>query len=107
VDMAVDAALGRVLWVTSMGNVVAAPIARNTAVVLGAVAGTPQRMARDARYVYVTTMEGSVYAVPASGGGAMVTLATNENGPFRGATDATNVYWTTADGSIRATGAPP
>jgi hypothetical protein len=119
VDMAIDVAAINVLWVTadspSGGTIYSQAIPPSgvagptMGAVVGTFAGTPQRMARDASYVYVTTLNGaeygSVLAVPL-GGGASRTLASMENGPFGVAVDKDNVFWTLSDGSVHAVGVP-
>jgi hypothetical protein len=120
VDMVIDATGENVLWVTSdppNGGTVYSQLIppqgmgppATTGTTVGTVTGTPQRMARDASYVYVTTMtgtvNGTVLAVPL-GGGATRTLAGMETGPFGVAVDEVNVYWTVADGSVHGVGVP-
>jgi hypothetical protein len=112
----IDAAGANVLWVTSGGTVYAQAIppqgmapSTTMAMTVGTVMGTPQRMARDLSYVYVTTLNGvtygTVWAVPLAGGAAR-TLAAMENGPFGVAVDRDNVFWTLSDGSVHAVGIP-
>jgi len=107
VDLVLDRALSRAYWVTTMGQVASAPLPPPTTdgTILATVAGTPQRIARDASYLYVAAQPGSIYAVPTAGG-APITLASGENHPFGIAVDANDVYWTCADGTIRAVGVP-
>jgi hypothetical protein len=108
-DLLVDGDLDMAWWATTTGAVVTAPIgsmATRTGNILDTVMPTPQRIARDTSYVYVTTTD-SVLAVPIAGGAAPpLVLAMNEASPFGIAVDENNVYWTTADGRVRAVGVP-
>ena len=111
VDMALDAAEQNILWVTQGGGVHTIPIHVNGAVGAQFVVlpATPQRMARDASYIYVTAGSSSVYAVPiaqAPDAGTFLTLANSETSPFGIAVDDTNLYWGNADGTIRRTSVP-
>jgi hypothetical protein len=110
VDIVVDETAGNVFWVTSKGELISESyVTSGMPVVLGTVPGTPQRLARDPSYLFVTTVtsagEGAVYAQPVAGG-APVVLSQGERSPFGVATDGINVYWTCGDGTIRATGVP-
>ncbi len=111
-DIVFDDDQGVALWVTLGGSVMSAPFTpslTSPAVLLATVDGTPQRIARDESYVYVTvdsTMTtGSVVAV-ARAGGAVTTLAAMQDAPFGIAVDTLNVYWTAADGTVKAVGRP-
>jgi hypothetical protein len=109
VDLALDTTLDHAFWATTKGEVVFAPFPPPTAngTLLGTVMGTPQRIARDASFVYVTTqMPGAVWAVPIAGG-MPIALARGENDPFGIAVDGSRVYWTCGDGTIRAVPLPP
>jgi hypothetical protein len=110
VDMVLDVGATNVLWATSGGNIYSAMIGQtqSSGTFLGTVPATPQRIARDAYYVYVTTAaaeSGAVLAIPFATGPTIV-LAQNEPAPFGVAVDDTNVYWTNAAGQVRAVGAP-
>jgi hypothetical protein len=108
VDMTPDVAGTNMLWATTDGQVFSAPIAppEMPGTLLGTVSGSPQRIARDAFYVYVTSDSGSVTAIPLAGGNA-VPLARGQPSPFGIAVDPVNVYWTNGDGSVRGVGVPP
>jgi hypothetical protein len=110
-DMATDVAVQNVLWVTQGGGVHTASIHVNGAVGTQFVVlpATPQRMARDSSYVYVTTSGTWVYAVPlgqGADGGVSITLSSAENAPFGIVVDDQWVYWGNADGTIRRTSVP-
>jgi hypothetical protein len=112
VDMVLDVNLANALWVTMDGSVYTAPLVNGNATgkLLGTIGASPQRMARDTWFVYVTSQNGSVYALHITGtgvGAGPIALATGEPGPFGIAADAQYVYWTTSEGTIRATGVPP
>jgi hypothetical protein len=111
-DMALDAEEQNILWVTQGGGVHTIPIhvSGGTGAQLVVLPATPQRMARDANYIYVTAGMSSVYAVPiaqAPDAGVFLTLSSDETSPFGIAVDDTSVYWGNADGTIRRTSVPP
>jgi hypothetical protein len=111
-DMVLDTAGTSPLWVSQFGGVFTMstpPIAAATATHLAELGQTPQRLARDQSYVYVTTTS-SVFAVPIvplDGGLTALTLASGEASPFGVAVDSAYVYWTDGSGKIRATSVPP
>ncbi|MGO8995407.1 MAG: hypothetical protein ACLQVI_18985 [Polyangiaceae bacterium] len=112
VDMTTDVPLENILWITENGGVFKAPIAVNgsTGAPLAQLPSSLVRMARDASYVYATSQDIGVYAVPLAqvgDGGAFLTLSNDESAqPFGIAADGTNVYWTTTGGLIRTMRAP-
>jgi hypothetical protein len=113
VDMILDASGSNLLWATADGNVYVAPLVQAHAMgtLVGTITARPQRLARDSKYVYVTSAaQGTVSALPlvsVGPGPAMpVPIAQGESAPFGIAVDAENVYWTNDDGMVRAVGVP-
>jgi hypothetical protein len=117
VDMTTDVALQNVLWVTQAGGGYSAPVAVNgsSGTQHLQVAATPQRMARDASYIYVTALGASAQVpssviaaslAPGGDAGAFLTLSSPETNPFGIAVDESAVYWDDADGRVRKTSVP-
>jgi hypothetical protein len=104
IDVAVDDTT--VYWTNSGGSVAKVPKTGGAPTTL-AQFGTPQAIALDAAFIYVTDYNGGGNIVRiAKSDGAMVTLATGQGSPNGVAVDGNSVYWTVggeadANGAVR------
>jgi hypothetical protein len=111
VDIALDTSLGTAYWATSNGDVAYAAYVMPTTMgsLLGSVSGTPQRIAIDALYVYLSVMvtprSGAIVAISRMGGPPIV-LTKLSCAPFGIAVDVDNVYWSCSDQTIQSIPVP-